>query len=184
MYSEIQYHQPGLWDQEPKEKRPEFKLREYQVQTISLVEKEFELGRKRVILQAPCGSGKTIMAAELIRRAVEKAEDVLFLAHRRELVFQCSDKLDWLGIDHGVLMAGKRPSLMPSVQVASVQTLIARFKRGVIALPPAHLLIFDECHHNNAKTHLELIGQYPDARIIGLTATPMRGDGNGLGVRK
>ena len=162
---------------------PEIRLRDYQIETIAKVESALARdGILRVILQAPCGSGKTVMAAELIRRAVDRCERVLFLAHRRELVFQCADKLNRFGFDHAILMAGVKPSFIPDVQVASVQTLIARLKRGVVELPLAELIIFDECHHNVSKTHLELMEKYPDARVIGLTATPIRGDGKGLGV--
>jgi superfamily II DNA or RNA helicase len=156
-------------------------LRDYQLETINKVESE--LSRERaVILQAPCGSGKTVMAAEIIRRAVDQNKRVLFLAHRRELVFQCADKLSRFGIEHAIIMAGEKPSLIPDVQVASVQTLTARIKRRRIQPPLADLIIFDECHHNVSRTHLELIDSYPQAKIIGLTATPIRGDGKGLGV--
>jgi DNA repair protein RadD len=161
----------------------EIKLRDYQLQTIGKVETALgKDGIKRVILQAPCGAGKTVMAAELIHRGIKQKHSILFLAHRRELVFQCSDKLARFGIDHGIIMAGQNPSFMPEVQVASIQTLTARIKRGRINPPLADLLIFDECHHNVCKSHLALIERYPNAVIIGLTATPIRGDGCGLGV--
>ncbi len=164
---------------------PEILLREYQIDVIAKVESALDKdGIKRVILQAPCGAGKTVMAAEIIRRGIKHNQSVLFLAHRRELVFQCADKLARFGIDHGIIMAGQNPSFMPEVQVASVQTLTARIKRGRINPPLADLLIFDECHHNVCKSHLALIERYPNAVIIGLTATPLRGDGCGLGVVK
>lgn len=154
-----------------KTELPEIQLRDYQLETISKVENALAKdGIKRVILQAPCGSGKTVMAAEIIRRAVDRCERVLFLAHRRELVFQCSDKLNRFGVDHAILMAEIRPSFIPDVQVASVQTLIARIKRGKVEPLPAELIIFDECHHNVSKTHLQLIEHYADAVVIGLTA--------------
>lgn len=166
-----------------KTELPEIQLRDYQVETINKIESALAgEGVQRIILQAPCGSGKTVIAAEIIRRAVDRNERVLFLAHRRELVFQCSDKLNRFEVDHGILMAGIRPSFIPDVQVASVQTLIARIKKGRVEPPPAELIIFDECHHNVSKTHLQLIEHYADAVVIGLTATPIRGDGKGLGV--
>lgn len=68
------------------------------------------------------------------------------------------------------------------MQVASVQTLHARTtRRSTIELPPADLVIVDECHHARAQTWQETIDAYPNAKIIGLTATPARGDGRGLG---
>jgi superfamily II DNA or RNA helicase len=156
-------------------------LRDYQLETIGKVEAALAEVRA-VILQAPCGSGKTVMAAELIRRAVDRSEQVLFLAHRRELIFQCADKLGRFGIDYSIMIAGEKPSLIPDVVVASIQTLTLRISRGRVDPPRADLIILDECHHAVAKTHLKLIDGYPSAKIVGLTATPIRGDGKGLGV--
>ena len=79
-------------------------------------------------------------------------------------------------------MAGIKPSFIPDVQVGSIQTLSARLSRGTIAAPKADLLIFDEGHHCNANTYQKLIKRYSWANVIGLTATPLRGDGKGLGV--
>lgn len=161
----------------------EIKLRDYQLETIEKI--EFTLAGEtvqRILVVLPTGSGKTIIAAELIRRAVDRNERVVFLAHRRELVHQCSDKLDRFGIDHGIIMAGEKPSFIPDVQVGSIQTLSARLSRGTIEPPLADLLIFDEGHHCNASTYLKIIARYPDAKVLGLTATPLRGDGRGLGV--
>ena len=158
----------------------EINLRDYQIDTIGQVESALEKVRA-VILQAPCGSGKSVMAAELIRRAVDQNKRVLFLAHRRELVFQCADKLGRFGIEYSILMAGIKPSLIPDVVVASIQTLTARIARGCVEPPMADLIILDECHHAVSKTQLKLVDSYPHAKIIGLTATPIRGDGRGLG---
>ena len=68
------------------------------------------------------------------------------------------------------------------MQVASVQTLHARAVRsGSIELPPADLVVVDEAHHSRAATYQRLLAAYPNAVILGLTATPCRGDGRGLG---
>ena len=155
-------------------------LRNYQNQVVDEVLNEIKVVRA-VLLQAPCGSGKTVMAAEIIRRVLLEGWSVLFLAHRRELVHQCENKLCDFCIDHGTIMAKVKPSFLPDVQVASIQTLNARLEAGKIELPPANLIIFDECHHIVAKTYIDLIDQYPKAKIVGLTATPMRGDGLGVG---
>jgi len=160
----------------------EIVLRDYQTQTISKFFESLDKEFTRILLQAACGSGKTVIAAMIIKWAVSKGWRVLFLAHRRELVNQCSDKLNRIGIGHGIIMAGKSASLMADVQVASVQTLLARMRRGVLSLPPAELIVFDECHHNMAKTHRDLINKYEGSILLGLTATPCRTDGRGLGA--
>jgi DNA repair protein RadD len=107
---------------------------------------------------------------------------VLVLGHTREIIKQTSAKLHSNGIEHGIIQAGfmTRPD-MP-VQVGSVQTLHARAIRGNrMELPPADLILVDECHHATAPTWRKIIDAYPNATIIGLTATPCRGDGRGLG---
>ena len=85
-------------------------------------------------------------------------------------------------IEHGVIQAGYMTRPDEPVQVASVQTLWARAVRSNrIELPAADLLIIDESHHCPATTYRKIIDAYPDAILVGLTATPCRGDGRGLG---
>ncbi len=124
-------------------------------------------------------SGKTTMAAEMIHRSVAKGGRVLVLAHRKELIDQLSARIDTFGIDHGVVMAG-HPRALPwlPVQVASVQTLIGRES---LALPDFTLIVIDEAHRAKAKTYTDLLARWPKAFTIGLSATPWRGDGKGLG---
>lgn len=119
----------------------------------------------------------TVMAASVIHGAMAKGNPVIFLAHRKELIDQPSKMLDSMGIDHGVIKAKHwrhRPHL--PVQVASVQTLQ---KRGL--RPPAKIIIVDEAHRTRAMQYEEIFEDYPDALILGLTATPVRLDGRGLG---
>jgi DNA repair protein RadD len=107
---------------------------------------------------------------------------VLVLAHRREIITQTQRKLSEHGIRSGIIQAGFDPRPMEAVQVASIQTLWSRAMRSdAMELPPAHLLIVDECHHCPATTYRKIIEAYPDAILVGLTATPCRGDGRGLG---
>jgi superfamily II DNA or RNA helicase len=107
---------------------------------------------------------------------------ILFLAHRRELILQASDKLYALGIDHGIIMPGYPSRPDEPVQVASVQTLYARAVRTAkMDLPAADVVVVDEAHHCRARTNTKIIERYSDAIILGMTATPCRGDGLGLG---
>jgi DNA repair protein RadD len=157
-------------------------LRDYQNEVIAKTGEVIASGKRRPIIVAPTGSGKTIVAADIIRSAVAERKNVLVLAHRREIIGQTSDKLHRLGISHGIIQAGFSPRPMERVQLASVQTLWVRAMRSdAMRLPPADLLIVDECHHATAQTWRKIIAAYPAAVLMGLTATPCRGDGRGLG---
>jgi superfamily II DNA or RNA helicase len=157
-------------------------LRPYQVKVIAEFEREVAAGRKRVILVMPTGAGKTVAAADIIKAEIAAWRSVLVLAHRREIISQTSAKLHSFGISHGIIQAGFAPRPMEKVQVASVATLWQRaIRTDKMELPPAHLLVIDECHHCPAETYRKIIDAYPDATLLGLTATPCRGDGRGLG---
>src|SRR5262249_46384319 len=131
----------------------------------------------------PTGGGKTVIAAAIIKEAIDRGQRVLFVVHRRELVLQASSKLTANDVDHAILMGAESSTYQgqPCI-VASVQTLYARaFRNPKTARPPADLNFYDEAHHCRARTYLEIRKAYPEAKIIGLTATPARGDGRGLG---
>lgn len=151
-------------------------LRPYQNQALDGVRNELRAGKKRVLVVAPTGSGKTVIASKIIDCAVAKSSRVLFVAHRREIIYQTSKKLTDIGVEHGLILSGHRPSLMAPVHVASIQTLIRR------EVPNAQIVIFDEAHHVSARSYQKIIEQYPEATILGLTATPCRRDGKGLGA--
>jgi DNA repair protein RadD len=157
-------------------------LRLYQSQVVARIEAEAAAGKRRILLAAPTGSGKTVIAGAIIAEAASAGRRVLFLAHRRELIQQASAKLHNVRVDHGVIQAGFPPRSGERVQVASVATLHARAVRSNrIEMPPADLVIVDEAHHCRARTYKRLLEAYPDAVILGMTATPCRGDGRGLG---
>lgn len=157
-------------------------LRDYQQTAVTRLRESILAGAKRPILQLPTGGGKTHIAAAIIRSAVEKRKRVLFLAPRRELIYQASDKLARYGISHGIIMAGEPPARWEDVQVASFDTLHSRAVRSSrIELPPADLVVVDEAHLSIAPTKQDIITAYPDAIVVGLTATPARGDGRGMG---
>ncbi len=150
-------------------------LRDYQVQAIDRLREAVAAGSGRVILVSPTGSGKTTIAARLIELAIARGSHVLFIAHRTELIEQCSARLALFGLPHGIIKAGFRPDPGQQVQVASIQTLVRR------SLPPADLVVVDECHHASAASYRHVLDAYPAADVIGLTATPTRIDGKGLG---
>jgi DNA repair protein RadD len=157
-------------------------LRPYQADVIARVEEAIDAGQQRVLLVAPTGSGKTVIAAAIVASALERRQRVLFLAHRRELINQASQKLHALGVDAGIILPGFPMRLAEPVQVASVASLHARAVRTTrMDMPAADIVVVDEAHHCRARTYRRILDAYPNAIVIGLTATPCRGDGRGLG---
>jgi superfamily II DNA or RNA helicase len=148
-------------------------LRPYQQAYVDALDND---PNRCVLLVMPTGGGKTDIAAHLIKRTAAEFKSAIFVVHRREIVKQASDRLRQAGVAHGIMMAGEKDRRFDRVQVCSIQTVAARNLR-----PDANLIIIDEAHHVPARSYLALIEQHPSARIIGLTATPCRGDGRGLG---
>lgn len=156
-------------------------LRAYQTAAIESVRTALARGERRALLVLPTGAGKTIVASEIIRRGVERRRRALFLAPRRELVYQTSDKLSALGVPHGLLMAGEGRTLDVPVQVACLPTMHSRVCRGSMRAPRAEIVIVDEAHASMGRMAQAVLDLYPDAVQIGMTATPARSDGRGLG---
>jgi superfamily II DNA or RNA helicase len=150
----------------------------YQERTLDRIRASIAAGRRRVLVVAPTGAGKTTIAGAQSLQAVSAGQRVLFLAHRTELVDQAAREFRALGVPCGVIAAGssERPDPLAPCQIASYDTLIARTER-----PPADLVIPDEAHHAVAPTYRTLLELYASALHVGLTATPERGDGVGLG---
>lgn len=153
-------------------------LRGYQDKTIDEARAKLAAGCMSNLIVCPTGGGKTVIASAIVRRAIALGKRVLFLAHRKELIDQTSAKLASFGVEHGIIMGAKRMALQHSVQVGSVQTVINR----LFVIPKPDLIILDEAHHvTEGNTYAKICGAWPNAIIIGLTATPWRLDGKGLG---
>ena len=151
-------------------------LRPYQIKAVEAVQKEWKEGRRRTLLVIPTGGGKTIIFSELTRRESVKGR-VLILAHRDELIRQAADKLYrstgiFCGIEKGVESSGG----MFDVCVASVQTL-SRPNR-LEKYPPDYFraVIVDEAHHCLAESYRRILEHFSPALVLGVTATPDRGD--------
>jgi DNA repair protein RadD len=136
----------------------------------------------RVLAVAPTGSGKTVIASMLLRGDRQRRR-VLWLAHRHELVDQAHATLGALGVRAGIVMAqderlngSARVDPAARVQVASVQTIAAR---GVPS--ETSLVVIDEAHRVMADSYQRIAETLPRAQVLGLTATPCRMDGRGLG---
>lgn len=136
-------------------------------------------GHRRVVLVSPTGSGKTKMLSHIAARTIESGRRALWLAHRSELIGQACDTLTAEGLTVGAVCASAAtpPNPYAPIQVASVQTLLARNVR-----PAADMVLADEAHHFSAASAewSSLLAHYDRAWIIGATATPERGDGCGL----
>ena len=150
------------------------KLRGYQQ---ALIDETVEALRdhRSVLLQAPTGAGKTEMAVEIARRHRDKV--VWFVCHRHEIVAQTSRVLRRAGVDaHGVAAPRFPEDPTIKIQVCSIGALHHRLDR----YPPPDLIVLDECHHVAAPSWAKLVESFPEAKLLGLTATPERLDGRGL----
>ena len=157
-------------------------FRPYQIIAVADFQGAVDNGCRRTMVVAPTGSGKTVIGGAIIRKWAEVRKSVLVLAHRREIIIQTSGKLNDIAIRHGIIMAGTEPRPLENVELAAIQTLHRRaIGAETMKLPPAHLLLVDEAHHCPAATYRKIIEAYPNAILLGLTATPCRGDGRGLG---
>ena len=134
-------------------------------------------GYRSPLLVAPCGFGKTVVFSEITRRAKAKGNSVLICVHRQELLRQTYKTLEKFGVSYGVIASGYPDRYGELIQVATIQTLARRL--GRIRYKPK-LIIFDECHHALSPTFLKVINHFSDSKIIGVTATPYRLDGQSL----
>lgn len=151
-------------------------LRPYQQQLITDIRLQYQLGHKRVLAVLATGGGKTVCFSHIAQQAARKGNRVCVLVHRQELLDQASRAMP---MPHGCIRANRSMDLSHAVQVASVQTLARRLH----LIPPDffQLLVVDEAHHTNAGTWRKVIEHCSSAHLLGVTATPCRTDGRGLG---
>lgn len=150
-------------------------LRDYQQNIISDAREALKTHR-RVLIQAPTGAGKTVLASFMAQNASKRGRRVFFVCHRRELIDQTSRTFNACDIEHGYIAAGYPRSNLMHVQIASVDTLKNRLES---VLPP-DIVIWDEAHHLAAGGWTRVYQHYNRAFHVGLSATPERLDGRGL----
>ncbi len=152
-------------------------LRPYQEDLVDRVRAAYREKAQSPLLQLATGGGKTLTFSAITHGAQARGHRVLILAHRIELVDQISAALREAGVRHGIIAADYACALH-DVMVASVQTLVRR----LMAVPPPDLIVIDECHHvSSGGTWHKILSHFASARRLGVTATPVRQDGKGLG---
>jgi superfamily II DNA or RNA helicase len=154
-------------------------LRPYQLQAVDEIRQGYQQAHRSVLFVLPTGGGKTVLFSHITRETAARGNRVCVLVHRAELLRQASASLTALGVPHGLIAAGRSMDLSKPVQVASVQSLARRLH--LIPQEFFHLLVIDEAHHSNAGTWAKVLQHCASARVLGVTATPCRSDGRGLG---
>jgi superfamily II DNA or RNA helicase len=168
--------------------KPTIQLRSYQeepaqriLEALSYVNEKFE--RATVLAVAPVGFGKTVLFSYIAAEYVKRGAKVLVLAHRQELLDQIIEKTSLFGLTTGLEKAESRvdEASLPDVTVASVQTLqrarLTRFEPGAFGL-----IVIDEAHHAVTDAYKNIVSRFFAAPVLGVTGTPERLDGEGLGV--
>ena len=170
-------------------------LRPYQQTAVNELRASFRAGKRAPLFQLPTGGGKTFVFSYVADGATRLGNRVLILVHRKELLTQASMSLAKIGLRHSLIAQDKHireaislhvdelsapfVDLAAPVAVASVDTLVRRL--GVVRAP--QLIICDEAHHlTKGNKWGKAVAHFPDARLLGVTATPVRTDGKGLGV--
>ena len=156
-------------------------LRPYQTEAVQAVEEAFrEVSSCLIVLATGCG--KTIIFSHLAAREVKRGGRVLILAHRGELLQQAIDKLRTAtGIVAGLEKAEETSDVNYdeppyTVVVGSVQSMKSPKRLARFAPDEFSLIVIDECHHALTDTYRAVIDHFPDAHLLGVTATPDRGD--------
>jgi len=166
-------------------------LRDYQEDIVKQCSAAYVEGKQGVILQMPTGGGKTATSAYIINKYAKTNRQTLWLVHRQELLLQAAMTYAKYGLEHRLICAKNVERKIKVTQfkeygrdfvnnesknvISSVQTLIRRLET-VTDLDPVQI-IADECHLSLNNTFRTIIGTYPKARLLGLTATPIREDG-------
>ena len=158
-------------------------LRPYQQEAKDAVFEQWDNGIRKTLLVLPTGCGKTIVFAKVTEDCVRKGERVLILAHRGELLDQAADKLKkTTGLNSAIEKA--ESSCLGSwfrVVVGSVQTLMREKRLGQFPEDYFNTIIIDEAHHCISDRYQKVLKHFPEAHVLGVTATPDRGDMRNLG---
>lgn len=142
-----------------------FDLYDYQEELIQRARESFSKGFKSPCIVSPCGSGKSVMIAEIARKTTLKGNQILFLVHRKELIDQIKGTFEKHGVDLQFVLFGM------------VQTIVRKMDK----IKKPSLIITDENHHSLAKSYKTIYEYFDGVPRLGFTATPIRLNGSGLG---
>lgn len=152
-------------------------LRPYQTEAIDKMRSLMKEGCRSILYQGATGSGKTLLTAHMLHTAAKKGMRSWFVVHRKELIDQSVRAFKLEGLQYGIIAAGYGRDRSKLVQIASIGTLVRRLAE----YRAPSLIVWDECHHIAAKSWRDTYSAFPRAYHVGLTATPQRLDGQGLG---
>jgi DNA repair protein RadD len=152
-------------------------LRPYQQRAVDSIRESYRTGHRAPLLVLPTGAGKTVTFASIVHGAAGKGNRVAILAHRVELIEQIAAALQDFGLHPGFVAAGYEDGSRSQVVVGSTQTVLRRLSR----MPEPNLVIIDEAHHCvGGNTWGKILAAWPNARRLGVTATPRRPSGEPL----
>lgn len=158
-------------------------LRPYQQEAKEAVQAQWQSGNLRTLLVLPTGTGKTIVFSKLIEDCVRDGERVLVLAHRGELLDQAADKLSQ-ATGLGCAVEKAESTCLGSwfrVVVGSVQSLMREKRLSQFDPDYFNSIIVDEAHHCISDSYQRVLSHFDQAKVLGVTATPDRGDMRNLG---
>ncbi len=158
-------------------------LRPYQKEAKEAVFEQWENGTRRTLLVLPTGCGKTIVFAKITEDCVSHGDRVLILAHRGELLDQAADKIA-KATGLGCATEKAEQSCLGSwfrITVGSVQSMMRETRLSRFPEDYFNTIIIDEAHHCISDSYQRVLKHFPDAKVLGVTATPDRGDMKNLG---
>lgn len=141
------------------------KLYDYQKDLVNKVHLSWRRGKRRPCIVLPCGGGKSVICADMAKRTADNGREVLFLVHRQELCEQIENTFTSYGVD------------MEFCKIGMVQTVTRHIER----VNKPSLIITDENHHCLASSYKRIYEAFPESYFVGVTATPVRLNGGGLG---
>lgn len=168
---------------EPDTPAAPMQLRPYQNEAKAAVLGQWEQGVQRTLLVLPTGCGKTIVFAKISEDCVKRGERVLILAHRGELLEQAADKIHKACNLNCSVEKAEETSLGSfwRITVGSVQTLMRESRLARFMPDYFDTIIIDEAHHAVSDSYQRILQHFSGAKVLGVTATPDRGDMKNLG---